>query len=166
MQIFCGLLIIFLDIKLGAVDAILPDPVGYVFVVTALRYLSRIGADFAKALPYAVLAGLVSIPLTVSFDPHSVLSLLNAVLEAITVWFICSGIIQLAMERGNMALVNAAETSRKLYAAAALAGLTVATLGVVSPPLAVVLLFPAVVIAFAGGILVLLLLRRAAIEMG
>jgi hypothetical protein len=164
MQLFWGLLIIAVDVKFEGFDAILPDPIGYVFMISALRYLSRIGSDFSKAMPYAVLAGIVSIPLTFSFDPHFVLTLLSVVLDAVTIWYICSGIIQVAMERGNSDLVVVAETRRKWYATAALASLTVASLNVVFPELAVLLLLPVALIVFAGGVLVMLLLRRAAIE--
>lgn len=164
LLILWGMIIVAVDIKFDELDLLLPDLLGYVMIITALRRLSPEGTDFARAIPYASVAAALSIPTMFAFDPGYVFSLFSIVLDTITVWYLGAGIMRMAAERGNGDLVNVAENRRKLYCVAAFASLTVSSLRLVSADLAVLLVIPVAALALTSGLLVVLLVRRASLE--
>lgn len=171
LSILWGMLIVAVDIRpsdgpLGGSDLLLPDVAGYVLIITALRRLSREGADFARAIPYASVDAVLSIPTTIGLDPGFVFTLSQIALDTITVWYLGAGIMRMAAERGNGDLVSVAENRRKLYCLAAFGSLTLSALRLVSADLAALLVIPVVVLGVTSALLFVLLVRRASLEIG
>ena len=169
LSILWGMLIVAVDIRpsdgpLGGFDLLIPDTVGYVLIITALRRLSREGADFARAIPYASVEAVLSIPTTLGLDPGYVFSVSLIALDTITVWYLGTGIMRMAAERGNGDLASVAENRRKLYCLAALGSLTLSSLGLVSTNLAALLVLPVVALTLTSVLLVVLLIRRTSLE--
>jgi len=144
MQIFWGFLFVFLDFTFDGIDLI-PDFVGYIFIVIGLRSLSSLSLHFTHAKISAIILFFLSLFTDFSIlkplkpvasntgnatDWTSLLSLIKEkgfislllvtvishVLEFILLWKICEGINKVATESGNQNLAKIAKKRRNLYA--------------------------------------------------
>jgi hypothetical protein len=134
MQIFFGLLFVFLDFTFNRVDLI-PDCVGCIFIVIGLRSISSLSLNFTYAKVAAILLIFLSVfkdfpiltPLKLvasntgnPTDLNSLFSLLitvvSVILEFILLWNICEGISKVATESGNTTLAKTAKKRRDFYA--------------------------------------------------
>jgi succinate dehydrogenase/fumarate reductase cytochrome b subunit len=166
MRIFWGLLLIVVDIKLNNFDLLLPDPLGYILIFTALRSLEQFHPRFRAARPYATSMVVVSSLEMLHIDPLSLVSILAIVLDFLMIWHVCTGIIELALRTGNLSLSQAATNRRNLCFVLATTHLLVAALFVVAPVAVPAIAIPLVIVSLTVGILVILLMRRAALEIG
>lgn len=143
MQIFWGFLLVFLDFTFDGIDLI-PDFVGYIFMVIGLRSLSSLSLHFTHAKILAIILFFLSLltsfstlkPLKPvasnigkatdwtsllsllgkSFLPLLLVTVISFALEFILLWKICEGISKVATESGNQNLAKIAKKRRNLYA--------------------------------------------------
>jgi hypothetical protein len=144
MQIFWGFLFVFLDFTFDGIDLI-PDFVGYIFIVIGLRSLSSLSLHFTHAKISAIILFFLSLFTDFSiltplkpvasntgnatdwtsllslikekwFIPLFLFTVISRVLEFILLWKICEGISKVATESGNQTFAKIAKNRRNLYA--------------------------------------------------
>ncbi len=164
MKIFWGLVIVAVDVSITEFDLFLPDIVGYGLIYHALSKLTPVNSHFAKARPYAVVAALVWLVAIFRIVPPAATTIASILLDLAVIWYVCTGIMLLALERANADLAETAVMRRNWTAA--LSGINVF---VVLTALSVgnvvhVLIVPLVMVSLAIGFLVLTLIVRASHE--
>jgi hypothetical protein len=164
MRIFWGLVFIVVDIKLNDFDLLLPDFVGYFLIYTALAKLQEIHPRFRIAKLYAASMVFVSTSELLHIDLLSIVSASGIVLDFLMIWHTCAGIIELALQRGNLSLVRAATNRRALYFVLATTGLFARIVAFVAPDLTGALIIPLVVFGLTVVLLIMFLMRKASIE--
>lgn len=158
MKFFWGLAFIAIDIRLANVDFV-PDLIGYALIWSGLDSLQHLHPRFGQARPFAIAALIVSL---VDFvHPFLIIGVLLTVLHLVLIWHLCTGIMELAAGRGNTSLSNLANTVRKWSLALTLINVTLLPLGVQLP----VVIMPLVIVTLAFGILLMIVMRRAALEL-
>lgn len=164
MRIFWGLLFIILDININDLDLILPDFFGYILIYTALASLEQLHPRFGKAKPYAAAMVIVSLAEMLHINPLSVLRILEIILNLLMIWHICTAISEVALERSNNSLSDMATKRRTLYMVVSLTQLIVAAIVLVAPELIGVIAVPLIVFTLTAVLLVMMLMRRASLE--
>ena len=165
MRIFWGLLFVVLDINLSNIDVI-PDFLGYILIYTALNSLEQFHPQFRNAKRFASVMVIVSSAQMLHIDPLSISSLLGTALDALMIWHTCTAIADMALARGNLSLSEASTERRNLYSTIALTNLAVTAFLSISPGSIGVLIIPLVIISITVVVLVMMLMRRASIELG
>ncbi len=141
MKIFWGLLCLFLvgiaTRPLGQkILIVIPKLVGYTLVFVGLGSLSSLHPKFSKAKVFAAIMALLSLGgflkqpevitledgnLAYSFGPlFAIIRIIGATLGVIMIWYICGGVIELALASENQHLAKVATTRRNLYVALAI----------------------------------------------
>jgi hypothetical protein len=159
-----GLVFIALDVRLGGVDVLLPDFIGYLLICIATSALQPYAQVFGGTAVCAGFALLVSLPDFINFDPLHVVGGARLILDVVTIWMICTGVVHLATAAGNIALARMADTLRVLNLAMAAVNVTFLVLAWLVPvfkPFSIVL----VVLSIVAGVAVILLMLRAAREL-
>lgn len=101
MQILIGLLIVAIDISLNGVD-VLFDLVGYVLIFAGCSKLETQSREFVPAKVGAAVAGIVSFLQALDIAPAAdFVSAGISACDIMTTWFVCSGIIRMALARGQ-----------------------------------------------------------------
>src|SRR5687767_887066 len=108
MKIFWGLLIVAVDITVTEFDLFLPDAIGYGLIYVALVNLAPVNTQFAKARPFVLAAGSVWIVSQLHIVPASITGITIIFMELAITWYICTGIMLLAIERANPDLAQTA----------------------------------------------------------
>lgn len=165
IQILWGLVFVFVDIKIDGIDLLLPDIIGYILIYFALTRLANMSAEFGKARPHVIAAAVLWLLEAFHVNPFELVAIALTIAETLIIWYVCTGIVLLALERNDVALANTAETRRKLYFVAAVASLSLLALAHAVPYLAALLVIPMVALSLTAGALILLLLRRASLEL-
>lgn len=163
MQILWGVLFVIIDVKLDWFDVAL-DIIGYFIIVGALGRLAPAAAAFGTARPFAIIAGIVSLPAMIPIEPLQPFWVLQTVLDVFMIWYLCSGIIHLANARANAGLVMDATSVRTLNVLASTAALFVTVLAAMARDRLHYLAIPLIAFGVVVGVLTLLLLRRASAE--
>jgi hypothetical protein len=167
-QILWGALIVFVDIRVGWFDMAL-DAIGYAMIVTALPRLIPASAAFGTARMFAIVAGVVSLPASLPIqpirpiNPIQLFGALQTLLDAFMIWYLCSGVIEMAQARMKVALALDADKVRTLNVVAYAMALFVMWMTAMAGE-SLVLVIPAVLFGLTSGILTLLLLKRASVE--
>jgi len=141
MKIFWGLLCLYLvGIAPGQsglkILIIILKLVGYTLVFVGLGSLSSLHPKFSKAKVFAAIMVLLSLgdflkqpevitledgSLAYSFGPlFAIIKIIGATLGVIMIWYICGGVIELALASENQHLAKVATTRRNLYVALAI----------------------------------------------
>lgn len=116
MQILLGLVIVAIDINLSGFDVPFPDVLGYVLIYTGCTVLAKEQQhDFTYAQTAVVLAAIAWCFTQLRSDSGDLFSLAIALLEIVAMWFICTGIIRMALGRGRTEVAQRFDTFRKLY---------------------------------------------------
>ena len=179
MKIFWGLLFILLDIRIGGIDFILPDFVGYILIASGLGILSPIHPRFAKARTFALimiflsLADIVELKQVISQHGNVTfwvnalfpITTIGAILDLIMVWNICGGIIELSFGTGNPLLATVATTRRNLYIALAVIAWCCMGFFYIEPQLVSVFIIPLVIFSLIVMCLIMGLMKKAAEEL-
>jgi hypothetical protein len=164
MMILWGFLIVAVDINVQEVDLLTPDILGYVLIGDALTRLTGVNREFDKARPYVIAASAVWVVSLFQLLPARLAGIAGTVFDLALMWHISTGIVQLAIERSNLDLARTATTRRTWYVVAALANIVLAAAALIAPAVVSVLIVPAVILSLTIGLLVLLVIRRAALE--
>ena len=164
MMIFWGLVVVAVDINVGGGDLLLPDIAGYILIMMATTVLSTASVRFATARIFALAAAGAWFVSIFQDPPGSLISMIRIALDLAVTWYVCTGILELAMARANRDLAHAAATRRNWTLGASLLGLALTALAQAAPSLFEALVVPAVVAVFTVAVLVLLLIRRASLE--
>jgi len=163
MQILWGMLFVLIDVKLQNFDVAL-DVIGYVMIVGPLGRLAPAAAAFGTARPFALIAGVVSLPAMIPIEPLQPFWFLQTVLDVFMIWYLCSGIIDLANARANAALVMNATSVRTLNVLASTSALFVTVLAAIVRDRLVYLAIPLIALLITVAVLTLLLVKRASAE--
>lgn len=163
MYIFYGLILLFLDFRIGSFD-ILPDALGYVLIAVGLSKLVPFEASFGRAQIFAMLlAGLALLDFVQPTQMTAaqvggavpapdglflITMLVRVVFDLVMIWDLCQGIIELADRAGNQALVRLAASRRNLYIALTFLFLLLAMLGqtAIGDPLFVIFMIFTVIV--------------------
>jgi hypothetical protein len=162
MQILWAMLLVFIDIRVDWFDLAL-DAVGYSLIVTALPRLTPASAAFGTARAFAIGAGIVSLPAMLPIKPMQPFVALQTLLDAFMIWYLCSGIVEMAQARVKIALALDADKVRTLNIVAYAMALFVMWMTAMAGD-SLVLVIPSLVLGLTAGILTLLLLQRASVE--
>ncbi len=113
---FWGLLLVILDININQFD-LLPDFVGYVLVGLGAGGLGGVSPQFLTARNLCwLLVPMSLLGLVVGGSLGVLLGLVSIALNAIMMWFLLGGIMDVAASFGLPNLVEKASTRRKVYA--------------------------------------------------
>jgi hypothetical protein len=174
LQMLSGLLFVAIDITISIHSLgfdgldVIPDVIGYALILFALRWLEQDDVHFRTARIYTVFGTGVAFVLMLPFVPNEVrpwLGVLQTVLHTLMVWYVCTGIIQLAAIYGNALLSGLAPAVRKLYVIGSVIAFAVLPIGILFPgKFATLLGLPAVLFSLMMEFLVMLLLWKAAAE--
>ena len=161
-----GSVIVAVDIRVEPLD-IAPDFLGYAFILGATIALGRIERAFATAVPLAVIALFVSIPNMSNWKGGvwDLLQLVEVALQILIVWYVCTGVMHLASTQSNAGLFQTAVQQRTLSFVAGAAAVAVGGIARFSPTLAMSLSVLVLMLGIVAGVLLLLMLRRAAREL-
>ena len=181
MKIFWGLLCLFL-LGIGTrhwgqkIPIIILKLVGYTLVFVGLGSLSSLHPKFSKAKIFAAIMVLLSLgaflkqpevitledgSLAYSFGPlFAIIRIIGATLGVIMIWYICGGVIELALASENQHLAKVATTRRNLYVAFAIISCSRFVLFLGLPRLVPQLVFSIVVVCLEAvfGIVVMCLM--------
>jgi len=124
-RIFWGILLIFLDIRLGGID-VLADPIGYVMIANALEAVLCLHPHFATARTLAKVMAFLSMVNVVDprflghglYSSNCTLFLLvfaAGIGDLLMVGYLCTGIIEVARLAGKHDLARIADVRLKLY---------------------------------------------------
>ena len=167
-----GFLFVLFDLHIQTVN-LLPDFIGYILCIIGLSDLRQTSDFFNRAYYWSFVLLILSLPkvLGVNFsvtttNPGMTLSrapmlagiaglamllfIVNFVLQLLWVFWILQGIKELASQRGNFALEDAADFRWKLYAASVVYNLIVMLVAFAITPLVV----PFILIGFVLGMIV------------
>lgn len=162
MRILWGMLFVFIDIRVEWFDVAL-DAIGYFLIVTALPPLIPASTAFGTARVFAIVAGIVSLPAMLPIQPIQPFGTLQTLLDAFMTWYLCSGIIEMARARVKVALAMDADKVRTLNIVAYAMALYVTWMTAMAGN-SLVLVIPSVLFGLTAGILTILLLKRASVE--
>ena len=164
MQIFWGLLFVFVDIKIGAFDLLMPDLIGYILIFKALDHLVAESGSFRIAKTYTIIGMILWVPAMLPIDPFQPFAFLATIFDVFLVWCLCCGIYDAASRRGNSGLASAAMNARSLFVLASLLSIAVTPLAFmdVKPP--TILILALLAFSLAAGVTFMLLVRRASLE--
>ena len=117
-----GLLFIAVDIKLDELDVFF-DPLGFVMTFAALNRLGAVERSFERAAALAVISAVIKLILWHDGgDGSSFLPLADAAVYFLMLWYVITGVMQLARTQGQSELWSFAERQRKFtFIASALA---------------------------------------------
>lgn len=134
-KVYYGLMLILLDFRIGTLD-ILPDFIGYIFVVVGLGILAEKSQHFAKAKFFASILVITSlfdlvqvtkevvqppqqtgffITPSVSSIPFLVFTLIAGLIRLAMVYYMCEGIWEAALKAEEPELAARAEYCKKIY---------------------------------------------------
>jgi len=105
-----------------------------------------------------------------TFDPLFPISTVVSLLDALLIWGLCSGVIALSISSNNYGLMQTARRRRNLYFILAVTGLAISIMSFIAPEAVlsmvssggIVLAIPYVFAVLFSGLLIILLMRRAA----
>lgn len=174
-RIFWGLLFVALDIWLNHIDIILPDFAGYIIIVSGLGMVLPLHRRFVTARTLA----LIMIPLsltdlielqqplhhrgeiTYSDLVLTLLTITGMILGLLVVWYLCTGILEVAQSAGKRDLAAVARTRRNLYTVVSLVALALVIPGLPMPQAVAYVLIPLVILALIVMFLTMGLMLRA-----
>jgi len=163
VRLIWRLIIVVIDVNLGTFD-VLFDPIGYALIAVALFSLGSVERSFAAGAQCAMIALGIAV---IQFLGNTALlvSVIDAVLQFLVLWYICTGVLRLAQSQGHLALSVTATRQRMLSFAASITAVSILAIGQFAPDLAKLLLVPAFLFALAVLGLTLLMLRQASQEL-
>jgi hypothetical protein len=164
MQILWGLVIVAVDVTFQGIDLWMPDIVGYALVYAASTRLAGVDAQFGKARPYAVVATVVWIVSMTRIVPEPIIGIAAVLSDLALAWFICTGILRLAVERSNLDLAHTAGTRRTWLVSMTLVNVCAGVVAQTAPELVRPFVIPLVIMSLTVAVSVLLLLKRASVE--
>ena len=164
MRIFWGLLFIVLDINISNFD-VMPDFIGYILIYSALNSLEQFHPRFRNAKPCAAVMVIVSAAQMLHINPFFVSTILGIGLDCLMIWHTCNAISEMALARGNLSLSETSTNRRTLYSIVAFSNLLLTPFLWPSNTSAGVILIPLLIVSVTAVILVMMLMRRASIEL-